>query len=97
MKVKELFERGGIDVAVEYELEYTTPEGDVDYKTLEITGEVLTTTDMYGTGDSPTDYEFVPSEAVDKETGERVSLKVIPRDDWRWINTQAIEKVNRYR
>jgi hypothetical protein len=101
MKVKELFERFGgsnsFPVSVEYELEYTTPEGDVDYKTLEITGEVLVTSDAYGTGDSPTDYEFNVDEIIDQETGQKLSDTAIPQDAWEGIENQAIEKVNRHR
>lgn len=98
MKVKELFEqRGGIDVAVEYELEYTTPDGEVDYKMIEVTGTVTMTTDMYGTGDSPTDYEFNVETVTDKETGQPVPEKAISSDGWEWIENQAIEKVNRHR
>lgn len=101
MKMKELFEqRGGIngfDFSVEYELEYTTPEGDVDYKTLTITGTVTETTDAYGTGDSPTDYEVNVETITDETTGETVSEKVIPEGAWETIEQQAIESVNRRR
>lgn len=101
MKVKELFEqRGGIgdfDFAVEYELEYTTPEGDVDYKTVEVTGTVTETTDAYGTGDSPTEYDVNVESITDAETGERVHKSMIPKEGWNWIERQAIESVNRNR
>lgn len=100
MKVKELLERMGQDsipVSVEYELEYTTPEGDIDYKMVEITGEVLTTPDAYGTGDSPTDYEFNVDSITDVNTGEQLPEQAIPNDAWEGIENQAIEKVNRHR
>jgi hypothetical protein len=100
MKVRELLERmgqGSFPVSVEYELEYTTPEGEVDYKMVEIAGEVLTTTDAYGTGDSPTDYEFNVDSITDSETGEQLPEKIIPADAWEGIENQAIEKVNRHR
>lgn len=99
MKVSDLFERYYSDrypVSVEYELEYTTPDGDVDYKMLEVAGEVLVTPDAFGTGDSPTDYEFNVTEIIDKETGSKLDTKVIPRDGWKWIETQAVEKVQRH-
>lgn len=101
MKVKELFEnRGGIgnfDFAVEYELEYTTTEGDVDYKMVEVTGTVTETTDAYGTGDSPTDYEVNVESIKDVETGDAIPPSAIPEQGWAWIEQQAIERVNRRR
>lgn len=99
MKVKDLFEQysDSVDVAVEYELEVTLPNGDVDYRTLEIAGEVIITPDMYGTGDSPTDYEFNVTSIIDKDTGDRVAKQDIPKDGWTWIEKQAIEQVNRRR
>lgn len=101
MKVKELFEqRGGIsefDFSVEYEMEYATPEGDVDYKMVEITGTVTETTDAYGTGDSPTDYEVNVESVTDMESGQPVQRNAIPPEGWKWIEQQAIEKVNRQR
>lgn len=99
MKVSDLFERhysDGYPVSVEYELEYTTPDGDVDYKMVEVSGEVLVTPDAYGTGDSPTDYEFNVEEVVDTETGSKIDPKAIPEDGWKWIENQAIEKVQRH-
>lgn len=101
MKVKELFEqRSGIsefDFSVEYELEYTTPDGEVDYKTVEITGTVTETSDAYGTGDSPTDYEVNVETITDTETGNAIPESAIPTDDWEKIEQQAIESVNRRR
>ena len=101
MKVKELFEqRGGInsfDFSVEYELEYTTPEGDVDYKTVEITGTVTETTDAYSTGDSPADYEVNVETVTDAESGAVVPETAIPKEGWARIEQQAIESVNRRR
>lgn len=100
MKVRELFEgynSEDFDVAVEYELEYTTPEGEVDYKMLEISGVVTITSDMYGTGDSPEGYEFNVDSIVEVETGNRLPLSVIPKDAWKDIDTQAYEKVSRRR
>lgn len=101
MKIKELFEqRGGIndfDFSVEYELEYTTLEGEVDYKMVEVTGTVTETTDAYGTGDSPTDYEVNVESVTDVETGEAIPEKAIPKEGWEWIERQAIESVNRRR
>lgn len=101
MKVNELFEqRSGINDAefsVEYELEYTTAEGDVEYKTIQITGTVIETTDAYGTGDSPTDYEVHVETVTDVETGTAVSGSTIPKEGWTRIEQQAIESVNRRR
>ena len=100
MKVKELFEQrgfNGFDFSVEYELEYTTPEGDVDYKMVEVTGTVTETKDAYGTGDSPTDYEVNVETITDKETGQSIPEKAISSDGWEWIENQAIESVNRRR
>lgn len=100
MKIKELLERMGQDsipVSVEYELEYTTPDGEVDYKMVEIAGSVLTTPDAYGTGDSPTDYEFTVDTITDLETGKELPERSIPSDAWESIENQAIEKVNRHR
>lgn len=105
MKVKELLERYGQDsipVAVEYELEYTTPEGDVDYKMISIPGVVTTTPDAYSTGDSPTDYEFDVdyNDIVDTDYGKKITqqeLASISKDDWIKIEQQAIEQVNRRR
>lgn len=98
MKLKDLFERYGntVDVAVEYDLEYTTPDGDIEYRRLEIAGVVTVTKDAYGTGDSPTDYEFDVESITDTETGQAVPEQVIPKNDWEGIETSAIEKAQRH-
>lgn len=101
MKVKDLFEsRGGIttfDFGIEYELEYTTPEGEIDYKMVNVSGTVTETTDMYGTGDSPTDYEVNVTSVVDAETGEAIPEAAISKENWAKIEQRAIDSVENSR
>lgn len=88
-----------IDVAFEYEVELILPGNDVDYKQTEITGTVLVTKDAYGTGDSPTDYEFEVEHIIDQDTGKPLTdkeLTYISKDTWDHIETTAIEKVQRH-
>lgn len=97
MKVKDLFERYGNtqDVGFEYELEYTTPAGDIDYKMVNVVGTVTVTTDAFGTGDSPTDYEFEVDSITDQETGTPIPQGAIPKDQWEKIETVGVEKAQR--
>lgn len=81
-------------VSVQYDFEPTNTD-EYESHVITITGDVITIRDAYGTGDSPTEYEFDVKNAVYAETGQPFDIKLIPDDAWEWIDNTAIEKAQR--
>lgn len=93
MRIRQLLERSTrVPVTVEYEQEFETSPGEWDTRVLNVHGSVEVLSDPYGTGDSPTSYEFEPDSITDV-TGAVMPLTVISDEKaWSWIEDQAVRQ-----
>lgn len=95
MKLSAIFEKSTYDtVSVDYDLERQQPNGEWETIPVRISGVVHTEYDPFGTGDSPTEYEFEPRTVEVIETGEKIDVKafysMIEPSAAEWIDDQAV-------
>lgn len=91
----EMESRIPVEVTVEREEKSDAPEAENGWilRAIVIRGHLLVHRDPFGTGDSPTEYEFIPNEAIYQETGQPFDINLLNKAEWDYVESQAIAQM----
>ena len=83
-----------VEIEAEHEEKSTAPEAENGWimRIILVRGYVTIEHDPFGTGDSPTEFSFTPTDAIDTVTKQPFNVEQFTEPEWEYIDNQAIQK-----